>query len=360
MGRVFNFSAGPATLPEPVLESAQKELLDFKGTGSSVMEISHRSKEFTEVIQKAESDLRTLMDIPDNYKVLFVQGGASSQFAMVPLNLFSSRKKADYINTGQWSKKAIAEAKRYGDINVVASSDDKVFNYIPEISKDMFDPEADYVHITTNNTIYGTTFPSLPDTGSIPIVADMSSNILGQVYDVSEFGVIYAGAQKNIGPAGLAIVIVRDDLLGSALDITPTMFNYEVHSNAGSLYNTPPSFGVYLAGKVFEWLADQGGVATMEEINREKAGWLYDFLDNSKIFESTVKDPFRSIMNVPFVLPDDDMNAKFIKEAAGVGLMTLKGHRTVGGMRASIYNAMPQAGVKKLVEFMKKFEMNNQ
>lgn len=359
MGRVFNFSAGPATLPEPVLESAQKELLDFKGTGSSVMEISHRSKEFTEVIVKAESDLRTLMNIPENYKVLFVHGGASSQFAMVPLNLFSSRKKADYINTGQWSKKAIAEAKRYGDIAVVASSDDKVFNYIPEISKDMFNPDADYIHITTNNTIYGTTFPSLPDTGSIPLVADMSSNILGQVYDVSKFGVIYAGAQKNIGPAGLAIVIVREDLLGSALDITPAMFNYEIHANAGSLYNTPPSFGVYLAGKVFEWLLEQGGVAVMEKINQEKAGWLYDFLDNSKIFSSTVQDPFRSVMNVPFILPDDEMNAKFIKEAAGEGLMTLKGHRTVGGMRASIYNAMPPAGVKKLVEFMKKFEMNN-
>ena len=359
MGRVFNFSAGPATLPEPVLERAQKELLEFRGTGSSVMEISHRSKEFTEVILKAESDLRFLMNIPENYKVLFVQGGASSQFAMVPLNLFSSRKKADYINTGQWSKKAIAEAKRYGTINVVASSDDKVFNYIPEIRNTMFDPEADFVHITTNNTIYGTTFPSLPDTGSIPIVADMSSNILGQVYDVSKFGVIYAGAQKNIGPAGLTIVIVREDLLGKSLDITPTMFNYEVHANAGSLYNTPPSFGVYLAGKVFEWLIDQGGVAAMEEINKEKAGWLYDFLDNSKIFKSTVQDPFRSIMNVPFVLPDDDLNAKFIKEAAGEGLVTLKGHRTVGGMRASIYNAMPQLGVKKLVEFMKKFEINN-
>lgn len=359
MGRVFNFSAGPATLPEPVLKIAQDELLDFKGTGMSVMEISHRSSAFTEVIVKAEADLRTLMNIPDNYKVLFLQGGASSQFAMVPLNLFSSRKKADYINTGQWSKKAISEGKRYGNIRVVASSEDKVFNYIPKITRDMFDPEADYVHITTNNTIYGTTYPELPDAGDIPLVADMSSNILGQVYDVSDFGVIYAGAQKNIGPAGMAIVIVRDDLLGKALDITPTMFNYQIHAEAGSRYNTPPCFAIYLSGKVFEWLLDLGGVPAIEEINREKASWLYEFLDNSRIFNSTVKDPYRSIMNVPFVLPSEEMDAKFIKEATQAGLSTLKGHRTVGGMRASIYNAMPPEGVKKLVDFMKKFELAN-
>ena len=359
MGRVFNFSAGPATLPEPVLESAQKELLDFKGTGMSVMEISHRSAAFTEVIEKAEADLRTLMNIPDNYKVLFLQGGASSQFAMVPLNLLTSSGKADYINTGQWSKKAIAEGKRYGDINVVASSDDKVFNYIPKITRDMFDPDADYVHITTNNTIYGTVYPELPDTGDVPLVADMSSNILGQVYDVSKFGVIYAGAQKNVGPAGMAIVIVREDLLGNAQEVTPVMFNYETHANAGSRYNTPPCFAIYMAGKVFEWLLDLGGVAGMEEVNREKASWLYDFLDESKIFNATVNGPFRSIMNVPFVLPDDELNAKFIKEADAVGLSTLKGHRTVGGMRASIYNAMPPEGVKKLVEFMKQFEVDN-
>jgi len=359
MGRVFNFSAGPAILPEPVLEIAQKELLDFKGTGMSVMEISHRSPAFTEVIEKAEADLRVLMNIPENYKVLFLQGGASSQFAMVPLNLLSSRKKADYINTGQWSKKAIAEGKRYGNINVVATSDDKVFNYIPQISRDMFDPEADYVHITTNNTIYGTSFPALPDTGDIPIAADMSSNILGQVYDVRKFGVIYAGAQKNIGPAGMAIVIVREDLLGNAMESTPVMFNYEIHANAGSRYNTPACFAIYMAGKVFEWLLDLGGVSAIEEINKEKALWLYDFLDNSKIFKSTVSGADRSIMNVPFILPDDEINAKFIKEAADVGLKTLKGHRTVGGMRASIYNAMPPEGVKKLVEFMQKFELEN-
>lgn len=359
MGRVFNFSAGPATLPEPVLKIAQKELLDFKGTGMSVMEISHRSAAFTEVIEKAEADLRTLMDIPENYKVLFLQGGASSQFAMVPLNLFSKKKKADYINTGQWSKKAIAEAKRYGEINVVASSEDKVFNYIPDISSNMFDPEADYVHITTNNTIYGTVFPELPETGQIPLVADMSSNILGQVYDVRKFGVIYAGAQKNVGPAGMAIVIVRENLLGKSLDITPTMFNYEIHATAGSRYNTPPCFPIYMAGKVFEWLLDLGGVSAVEEINREKAALLYDFLDNSRIFRSTVNGSCRSIMNVPFVLPDDELNAKFIKQAANEGLETLKGHRTVGGMRASIYNAMPYDGVKKLVEFMKQFELDN-
>jgi phosphoserine aminotransferase len=359
MGRVFNFSAGPATLPAPVLEIAQKELLDFKGTGMSVMEISHRSPAFTEVIEKAEADLRVLMNIPENYKVLFLQGGASSQFAMVPLNLFSSRKKADYINTGQWSKKAIAEGKRYGNINVVASSDDKVFNYIPKINRDIFDPDADYVHITTNNTIYGTTFPELPDTGDVPIAADMSSNILGQVYDVSKFGVIYAGAQKNVGPAGMAIVIVREDLLGNAMESTPVMFNYEIHANAGSRYNTPACFAIYMAGKVFEWLLDLGGVSAIEEVNQEKASWLYDFLDNSKIFNSTVSGSDRSIMNVPFVLPNDEMNAKFIKEASEVGLKTLKGHRTVGGMRASIYNAMPPEGVKKLVEFMQKFELEN-
>jgi phosphoserine aminotransferase len=359
MGRVFNFSAGPATLPEPVLEIAQKELLDFNGTGMSVMEISHRSAAFTEVIEKAEADLRILMQIPDNYKVLFLQGGASSQFAMVPLNLFSTRRKADYINTGQWSKKAIAEGKRYGNINVVASSEDKVFNYIPEITKSIFDPEADYVHITSNNTIYGTTFQELPDTGGIPIAADMSSNILGQIYDVNKFGVIYAGAQKNIGPAGMAIVIVRDDLIGKALDITPTMFNYQVHADAGSRYNTPPCFVIYLAGKVFEWLLDLGGVSAIEEINRAKASWLYDFLDNSSIFNATVTGSSRSIMNVPFVLPSEELNAKFIKEATSAGLTTLKGHRTVGGMRASIYNAMPPEGVKKLVEYMKKFELEN-
>lgn len=359
MARAYNFSAGPATLPEPVLEKAKKELLDYKNSGMSVMEMSHRSKEFTEIIESAESKLRKLMNIPSNYKVLFLQGGASSQFAMVPMNLFNKSKKADFIHTGQWSKKAIAEAKRYGQVRVVASSEDKVFNYIPEIKREMFDPEADYVHITTNNTIYGTTFHTLPDTGNVPLVTDMSSNILGQVYDVSKFGVIYAGAQKNIGPAGMAIVIVRDDLPGKALEFTPTMFNYQVHADAGSRYNTPPSFAIYIAGLVFEWLIEFGGVSEIEKVNCDKARRLYDFLDNSRIFKATVQGSERSIMNVPFILPSDELNDKFIKEATAIGLKTLKGHRTVGGMRASIYNAMPLEGVLKLIEFMKKFEREN-
>jgi phosphoserine aminotransferase len=322
-----------------------------------VMEISHRSKEFTEVLERAEANLRNLMTIPENYKVLFLQGGASSQFAMVPLNLLSNSKKADYINTGQWSKKAIAEAKRYGTVRVVASSDDKVFNYIPEIRSDMFDPEADYVHITTNNTIYGTTFPDIPDTGKVPLVADMSSNILGQEYDVKKFGLIYAGAQKNIGPAGMAVIIIREDLVGKAMDFTPTMFDYQIHVENGSRYNTPPCFAIYMAGLVFEWLINLGGVKVIEKINREKAALLYEFLDNSKLFRATVRGKERSIMNVPFVLPNEELNDLFIREASQKGLKTLKGHRTVGGMRASIYNAMPREGVITLVEFMKKFEL---
>jgi phosphoserine aminotransferase len=359
MPSIYNFSAGPAALPKAVLEKAKNELLDFKGSGMSVMEISHRSKEFSEVLERAEANLRTLMNIPENYKILFLQGGASSQFAMVPMNLFNKSNKADYINTGQWSKKAIAEGKRYGTVRVVASSDDKVFNYIPEIDSSMFDPEADYVHITTNNTIYGTTFPEIPDTGNVPLAADMSSNILGQEYDVRKFGLIYAGAQKNIGPAGLTIVIIREDLAGKAMDSTPTMFNYQVHIENGSRYNTPPSFAIYVAGLVFEWLINLGGVKVIEKINREKATVLYDFLDNSKLFKATVSGKFRSIMNVPFILPTDELNEKFIKEATGIGLKTLKGHRTVGGMRASIYNAMPMEGVMALVEFMEKFELAN-
>ncbi len=359
MPRVYNFSAGPAVLPEPVLMKAKNELADYHNSGMSVMEMSHRSKEFTAIIETAEANLRKLMNIPENYKVLFLQGGASSQFAMVPLNLFSSKKKADYINTGQWSKKAIAEAKRYGAVNVVASSDDKTFTYIPELKKEIFDSQADYVHITINNTIYGTTFPAIPDTGDVTLVTDMSSIILGKVYDVSRFGLIYAGAQKNIGPAGLTLVIIKESLLGHALDVTPTMFNYLTHSENKSLFNTPPCFAIYMAGLVFEWLLELGGVSAIEKVNREKASLLYDFLDHSKIFNSTVKNPYRSIMNIPFVLPSDELNDKFIKEASANGLKTLKGHRTVGGMRASIYNAMPKEGVVKLVEFMDKFEKEN-
>ncbi len=359
MSRVYNFSAGPATLPVEVLEKAQKDLVDYQGNGVSVMEMSHRSSEYMAIFEGAKDSLRKLMFVPDNYEILFLHGGASSQFAMVPLNLFSEKKKADYINTGAWSKKAIAEAKRYGNVNVVASSEDKTFNYIPEVTTDMFDTDADYVHITTNNTIYGTTFPSLPEVGDVPLVADMSSNILSQEYDVSKFGVIYAGAQKNIGPAGVAIVIVRKDLIGSAMDITPTMFNYKTHADNGSMFNTPPSYAVYIAGLVFEWLLERGGVAAMQKINEEKAGWLYDFLDNSKLFRGTAEVNSRSTMNVPFVTGNDDLDAKFIKEATAKGLKTLKGHRSVGGMRASIYNAMPPEGVKALVDFMKEFELNN-
>jgi len=359
MPRVYNFSAGPATLPLEVLEKAQKELVDYQGTGMSVMEMSHRSPEYKDIFESAMENLGKLMNVPDNYEIMFLHGGASSQFAMVPLNLFSKSKKADYINTGAWSKKAIAEAKRYGTVNVVASSEDKTFTYIPETTRDMFDPEADFVHITPNNTIYGTTFPELPDVGDVPIAADMSSIILAREYDVSKFGVIYAGAQKNIGPAGVAIVIVRKDLIGNALDITPKMFDYKTHADAGSMFNTPPTYAVYMAGLVFEWLLERGGVKEIQKINEEKAGWLYDFLDNSKLFKGTVEEKSRSIMNVPFVTTSEELDAKFIKEAAAIGLKTLKGHRTVGGMRASIYNAMPPEGVKSLVDFMKKFEFEN-
>lgn len=359
MSRVFNFSAGPATLPLEVLEDAQRDLVDYKGNGLSVMEMSHRSPEYKEIFDRAVENLKKLMQVPDDYTIMFAHGGASSQFAMVPLNLFSDNGKADYVNTGAWSKKAIAEAKRYGSVRVVASSEDKTFSYIPEVSGDMFDPDADFVHITTNNTIYGTVWAQLPETGDVPLVADMSSNILGQVYDVSKFGIIYAGAQKNIGPAGLAVVIVRNDLIGHALDITPKMFNYKTHADAGSMFNTPPCFAIYMAGLVFEWVLKHGGVAELEKTNREKAGLLYDFLDNSSMFSSTVDPAFRSIMNVPFVTGVDELDSKFISEAAAKGLKTLKGHRTVGGMRASIYNAMPYQGVKALVDFMKDFELAN-
>lgn len=359
MARAINFSAGPAGLPTEVLEKAKQELLDFKGAGMSVMEMSHRGKEFMGVIEGAEANLRQLMTIPENYKVLFLHGGASSQFAMVPLNLFSEKKKADYINTGAWSKKAIAEAKRYGSVNVVASSEDKTFSYIPDLSADMFDSDADYVHITSNNTIYGTVFPELPPVGDVPLVADMSSDILSKPYDVSKFGVIYAGAQKNIGPAGLAIVIVREDLIGSALDFTPNMFNYKTHADNGSMFNTPACFPIYMASLVFEWVLEKGGVAEMEKMNRRKAAVLYDYLDSSELFKATVQKEHRSIMNVPFITGDADLDAKFVKEAEANDMKYLKGHRSVGGMRASIYNSMPEAGVQALVDFMKDFEQKN-
>lgn len=359
MSRVFNFSAGPAALPTAVLEKAQKEMVDYRGAGVSVMEMSHRSKEFKSIFDETGNRLRKLMAVPDNYEVLFLQGGASSQFGMVPLNLIGLTGKADYVNTGAWSKKAIAEAKRYGKVNVVASSEDQTFSYIPELSASMFDPEASYVHITTNNTIYGTVFPKLPEVGNIPLVADMSSDILSKPYDVSKFGIIYAGAQKNIGPAGLTIVIIRKDLLGHALDITPKMFNYQTHAEAGSMFNTPPCFAIYMAGLVFEWLEERGGVEAMEEINRRKAKKLYDYIDQSEMFDAPVKGTDRSIMNVPFVTGDEQLDARFIEEAAAAGLKTLKGHRSVGGMRASIYNAMPEEGVDALVRFMEQFEKAN-
>lgn len=359
MSRSYNFSAGPATLPLEVLQKAQGELVEWNASGMSVMEMSHRGKEYTSIHENAIKNLRTLMNIPNNYKVLFLQGGASQQFAMVPLNLFSAARKADYVNTGAWSKKAISEAKRYGTVNVIASSDDKNFSYIPEVRPDMISADADYVHITSNNTIYGTRYPSIPDTGSKPLVADMSSNILSQEYDITKFGLVYAGAQKNIGPAGLTIVIVREDLLGKAMDITPTMLNYQIHAAENSLYNTPPCYTIYIAGLVFEWLLVKGGIKAMEKENIEKAAILYDFLDNSSLFRGTVEVQSRSLMNIPFVTGNEELDARFIAEAGKRGLKTLKGHRSVGGMRASIYNAMPREGVQALVDFMKEFEKEN-
>ncbi len=360
MNRVYNFSAGPAILPENVLKKAAEEMLDYDGSGMSVMEMSHRSKPYQAIIDGAEATLREIMVIPENYKVLFLQGGASTQFAMIPLNLMNKNKKADYVNTGAWSKKAIAEAKRYGEINVVADSSDKTFSYFPKLDSSTFSKDADYFHITNNNTIYGTKIPQLPETGDVPIVADMSSNILSEEIDVTKYGLIYAGAQKNIGMAGLTIVIIREDLIGNAMDFTPTMMNYKTHSDNGSMFNTPPSYAIYIAKLVFEHIKNLGGVKGIEKINNEKAAMLYSAIDNSKLFKTTVKNPEeRSIMNVPFLTDSDDLNAKFIKEATEVGLTTLKGHRSVGGMRASIYNAMPVAGIEKLVDFIKKFDENN-
>lgn len=358
MARVYNFSAGPATLPEEVLKKAANEMLDYKGTGLSVMEMSHRSKEFTQIIENAEANLRELMGIPDNYSVLFLQGGASLQFAMVPLNLMVN-KKADYVHTGQWSKKAIAEARKFGEVNVVASSEEDNFTYIPKLDPTKFSKDADYFYIVTNNTIYGTVYKELPQTGNVPIVADMSSNILSEPIDVTKFGVIFAGAQKNIGPAGVTIVIIRNDLIGKAANTVPTMLNYKTHAENKSLFNTPPCYSIYIAGLVFEWIKKVGGLKVMQKVNQDKAKMLYDYIDTSELFSSPVQKESRSIMNVPFVTGNAELDAKFIKEAAERGLKTLKGHRTVGGMRASIYNAMPFEGVKNLVNFMEEFEKNN-
>ncbi|SHE85207.1 3-phosphoserine/phosphohydroxythreonine transaminase [Alkalibacter saccharofermentans] len=359
--RVYNFSAGPSVLPEEVLLEASKEMLNYKGSGMSVMEMSHRSKEFMGIAADAEKLLRELMNVPANYKILFLQGGASTQFAMIPLNLFSNSKTADYVDTGAWSTKAIKEAKKYGTVNVLASSKESTYSYIPKLDKSAFSKDADYFHITTNNTIYGTRFTpdNLPDTGDVPLVADMSSNILSEVYDVSKFGLIYAGAQKNMGPAGVTAVIIREDLIGKAMDITPTMLDYKIHADADSLYNTPPCYSIYMCMLVFKWLKEKGGVAAMEKINREKSQLLYDYLDQSAMFKATVAVEDRSLMNVPFVTGNDELDAAFIKEAVAKGFVNLKGHRSVGGMRASIYNAMPVEGVKALVEFMKEFEAKN-
>ncbi|MEW6132940.1 MAG: 3-phosphoserine/phosphohydroxythreonine transaminase [Pseudomonadota bacterium] len=356
MSTIYNFSAGPAVLPKAVLQQVQTELVDWHGCGMSVMEMSHRGKEFMGIAAEAEADLRALMNIPANYKVLFLQGGASAQFAMVPMNLLRGKTSADYLNTGEWSKKAIKEAKKFGSVNVVASSEDRNFSYAPEQSAWKLDPDAAYVHYTPNETIGGVEIFWTPETGDVPLVADMSSTILSRPIDVSKYGLIYAGAQKNIGPAGLTIVIVREDLLGQTVAGTPTMYDYKTHADNGSMYNTPPTFAMYVAGLVFKWIAAQGGLAAMEKINREKAKLLYDLLDSSDFYHSPVAKENRSLMNVPFTLRDAALDEAFLKGAKERGLLQLKGHRSVGGMRASIYNAMPREGVQALVDYMREFE----
>ncbi len=359
MGRVYNFSAGPAVLPEEVLREAAEEMLDYRGCGMSVMEMSHRSKVFGNIVAEAEEDLRELMGIPDNYKVLFLQGGASQQFAMIPMNLMKHRKAA-YIVTGQWAKKAYQEAQIFGEAVKVASSEDETFSYIPDCSDLDIPEDADYVYICENNTIYGTKYKKLPNTKGHELVADVSSCFLSEPVDVTKYGLIYGGVQKNIGPAGVVIVIIREDLITEdVLPGTPTMLKYKTHADAGSLYNTPPAYGIYICGKVFKWLKKMGGLEAMKKRNEEKAAILYDFLDRSEMFKGTVRKEDRSLMNVPFVTGDKDLDAKFVKEAEEAGFVNLKGHRTVGGMRASIYNAMPTEGVGKLVEFMRKFEEVN-
>jgi phosphoserine aminotransferase len=356
MSRVFNFSAGPAVLPEEVLREAAEEMMDYKGSGMSVMEMSHRSKAYETIINEAEADLRELLNIPDNYKVLFLQGGASQQFAMVPMNLFKNRV-GDYIITGMWAKKAYQEASLYGKANAVASSSDKTFSYIPDVTDLPISEDADYVYICENNTIYGTKYKTLPNTKGKDLVADLSSCFLSEPVDVSKYGLIFAGAQKNVGPAGVVIAIIREDLVTEdVLPGTPTMLRYKTHVDTGSLYNTPPAYGIYICGKVFKWLKNLGGLEAMKEINEKKAAMLYDFLDQSKMFQGTVEKKDRSLMNVPFVTGDEELDALFVKESKAAGFENLKGHRSVGGMRASIYNAMPMEGVEKLVAFMKDFE----
>lgn len=357
--RAYNFSAGPSMLPLSVIERVAADLPNYQGCGESVMEMSHRSKEFKNILAEAEQDLRDIMAIPDNYKVLFLQGGGTLQFAMVPLNLMSKSGKADYIVSGTWAKKAAKEAQKFGDIKIVASSEESTFTYIPEVTKDDFRPDADYVHITYNNTIYGTHYPYIPDTGDIPLVADMSSCILSEEVDVSKFGLIYAGAQKNVAPAGVTIVIIREDLLGNAKETVPTYLDYKVHADNDSAYNTPNCFGIYVAGEVFKYIKSIGGVAAMNKINVEKAAKLYDYIDASELYTCPVREKDRSLMNVVFVTGDAELDKKFVAESKAQGLHNLNGHRSIGGMRASIYNAMPAEGVDKLIDFMKKFEAEN-
>jgi phosphoserine aminotransferase len=359
MSRVYNFSAGPAVLPEEVLLQARDEMLNWHGCGMSVMEMSHRGKEFISIAEEAEADLRELMAIPDNYKVMFLQGGASSQFAAIPMNLLRGKQAADYLSTGSWSKKAVSEAKRFCEVNVAASTDGCNFTTAPAQADLKLNPDAAYVHYTPNETIQGVEFPYIPETGDVPLVADMSSAILSRPVDVSKFGMIYAGAQKNIGPAGLTVVILREDLIGETIPGTPTMFNYATMSEGGSMYNTPPTYGWYFAGLVFKWLKRKGGLRAMEEVNERKAAKLYAQIDGSEFYSNPVTPTSRSWMNVPFILANKELDASFLSQAKDAGLVTLKGHRSVGGMRASIYNAMPEQGVEALIDFMVDFEKRN-
>ncbi len=359
MSRVYNFSAGPSMLPLTVLEKARDEMLDYEGSGQSVCEMSHRSKVFDKIIKDAEALFREIMNIPDNYKVLFLQGGASTQFAAIPLNFMNKNRKADFIVTGVWGKKAYQEAQKYGDARKVASSEDKTFTYIPKLTREDFDPEADYVYYCMNNTIYGTKFPYIPDVGDIPLIADISSCFLSEPIDVTKFAMLYGGAQKNIAPAGLTVCIIREDMLGNARDITPTMLNYKIMADADSLYNTPPCFTIYMCKLVLDWIREQGGLEAIKANNIKKANLLYDYFDSSKMFKNIVNKEDRSLMNIPFVTGNEELDKKFIKESTEAGFINLKGHRTTGGMRASVYNAMPIEGVEKLVEFMKAFEKAN-
>jgi phosphoserine aminotransferase len=359
MTKIYNFAAGPAVLPSDVLQQVQAELLDWRGSGMSVMEMSHRGKEFMGIAAEAEADLRELMGIPANYKVLFLQGGGSAQFAMIPMNLLRGKKTADYLNTGEWSKKAISEAKKYCEVNVVATSADKNFSYAPTQDQWKLNPEAAYVHYCSNETIGGVEIFWTPEVGTVPLVADMSSHILSRPIDVSKYAMIYAGAQKNIGPAGLAIIIVREDLIGETLPGTPSMYDYKIHAENESMYNTPPTFGIYVAGLVFKWLKAKGGLSAMEKINIEKANLLYDYLDTTDFYDCPTAKENRSRMNIPFTLKNEALDDEFLKQSKALGLVQLKGHRSVGGMRASIYNAMPVEGVRVLVQFMKDFEKSN-